>query len=365
MSKKDYDLRINNAKSKTSKVLWQNAKIEFILQSRNFSNPQKGLEKSTLEELNEIVPLLKSSLEYRPTLRDFNRWLKAVRNDIFTIDLETAKNFIKFIDDILSKSNENVLLHTEVSYYLYCLQAIQIINAGTSIDKSPIKKMQNALSFCKSKAEMLTLNKRSSFEWLGNNRKDGFEQLVSKDKLGDIFAKNDFFEDTTLLREVTGTIQSGSIRQTGEIRLDNCELTAFFVPIHGGYIINKDNSIEKCKFDNTNNVNTRVKFYIGFSYGGLRAWQPIPEYATRANSSQKENKVIPKQATSNEIGIKVKVTDVHKFHKKLFGKIEGEIKLIDIPFEEGKNYEDYKSWRGQVIFVSLSENGKYKIVKNN
>ena len=179
----------------------------------------------------------------------------------------------------------------------------------------------------------------------------------------DAASRHNFFKDFSSLREVYGTIKIGSEdrgRQTGKIEIDNSNLTAFFVPIHGGYIENADGTEEKCTFDNTNNNNARVKFFIGFSYDGLRANQPIPENAVRANPSKKqiEGKLITIQTKTNYL--KCKIIDVNKFHKKLYGKLEGSDKLFDIPFEQSKTYDDYKYYRGQIVNVSQDENG-YKI----
>jgi hypothetical protein len=367
----DYNSRIRNAKSESVRNFWQNAKIDFILQKKDFSNPQKGLEKMVLSELNEIIPLLKSSLEYRPTLRDFKRWLKSVRNDIYPIDLETARNFIEYLNTILVRDNQNLLLHTEVSYYLYCLQAIQIINLGQSMDKEPERKMQQSLNLCKKNAGILYLKRSLSFEWLGLNKNDGLEQLVSKEKLGVISASQyDFFGDTTLLREITGTItsvsnQSGSTRQTGGIQLDNCGLEAFFVPIYGGFIQNND-GVERCKFDNTNNLNARVKFFIGFSYDGLRAWQPIPIDAVRAIPNKKESAISSKGDMQIDAVSKFKVKNIDKPNRQIEGYIIGmEKQTIHIPFDKERDYEYYKHWRGQIIDVELSLDKKYKIKSNN
>lgn len=364
MSKRDYEIKIRNAKSQAQRVLWQNAYIEYTLGEKDFSNYYNGITRLNSDELNDMVQLLRTNLEYKPTLRDLKRWLRAVRSNSYSIDIQTAINFLEYINNI---SPENSLLFKlEVAYYLYCLLSIQTIDEGKAIDTNKINKINQFQKFCKDVARKLSLRRTASFEWLGKNKEDGLEQLVSRDKLGDITARREFFKDISGLREVSGVIKSvgsgtdGSERKIGEIELENNpSLKAFFIPIHGGYIM-MDGIEKKCSFDNTNNINTRVKFFLGFSYDGLRAYQPIPEDALRVDNSIEE--VTSKSKIINELNdnlLKFRVTDVRP--RELMGNIEGLSEFIFVPFPKDKSYQDYRYFRGQTIGIVKGEDNTYKI----
>src|SRR5690606_1395338 len=137
--------------------------------------------------------LLRISLEYKPTLRDLKRWLRAVRNDSYNIDIQTTVNFLEYLNNLIPENS--LLFKLEVEYYLYCLLSIQTVDEGKSIDTNKINKINQFQKNCKDAARKLSLRRTASFEWLGKNKKDGLEQLVSRDKLGDITARREFFKD--------------------------------------------------------------------------------------------------------------------------------------------------------------------------
>ncbi len=232
--------------------------------------------------------------------------------------------------------------------------------------------IRNLQSFCNDSAKRLALRRTHSFEWLGKNKSNGFEQLISRDKLGDFKPQNNFFKDISELRELQGvitTIRNKSAndviaRQSGKIQIEGFDLTAFFVPIHGGFIETAEGKIEKCVFDNSNNINVRVKFFIGFSFDGLRAYQPIPVDSIRANLNKAEE--LSQEAENSEKTkanyFKIKVIDVYEYNKKIIGSLIDTDSLIDIAFAQNKTYYDYKYLIGQVITVELLGDNKYKII---
>jgi len=370
LTKKEFEYKISSSKTTQIKILWQNAYIESVLGEKNFSNYNVGISKLNANDLYEIVQLLRFNLEFSPTLRDLKRWLRSTRSDLFYIDVQTAINFLEYVHKVVVDRNNHGksdnLLTIEISYYLYCLNTIQVLNSQQSVDNEKVNKAIEFQKFCKNSARQLALRRTASYEWLGLNNKNGFEQLVSRDKLGDITAtKYDFFKDFSMLREVTGVIKSvgsgseGTERKTGEIELDNNpRLRAFFIPIYGGYVENDNGGEERCHFDNTNNVNTRVKFFLGFSFDGLRAYQVVPEMAIRAKSNQKpELKIVSIELTDLEPAYKFKVNDVLKPSQQLIGNLDGQASFTFVPFEIGKTYDDYKYFRGQTIRVVKDGNG--------
>ena len=89
------------AKTKELQILWQNAYIDKVLGEKDFSNYNSGLTNLNSDDLKEIVELLRTSLEHRPTLRDLKRWLKATRTNQFNIDIQTSINFLEFINTLI------------------------------------------------------------------------------------------------------------------------------------------------------------------------------------------------------------------------------------------------------------------------
>ena len=85
----------------------------------------------------------------------------------------------------------------------------------------------------------------------------GMKQLIHQDMLGEWDREKDFWSKTSQLRQLEGVVANVKGPQAGDIELAG-GLKAFFVP-------GQDFSYGHAE-------NVRVKFYLGFSYEGLRAW---------------------------------------------------------------------------------------------
>jgi hypothetical protein len=108
------------------------------------------------------------------------------------------------------------------------------------------------------------------------------------------FTTSEFTEDIFKLQEIKGIIISvGSLgdnkeseKKNGKIKF-NIQSTgkyfvAYFIPIKGGLI---EGQKDPCKFDDRKYENNQeVKFFLGFSYSGFRAWHPIPADKVRDGS---------------------------------------------------------------------------------
>ena len=276
-------------------------------------------------------------------------------------------NFLEEIFDKETYQNEikDKFLVSELAYYLYVLCSIHDINNGDTIDTIYFDKAQNYLEVC-SRNNKIIKNNTFEFEWLGKNRSGGIEQMVNRHELKE-FNTNEFTNDVSKLQEIEGKIISvggilenrGSERKKGEIefnvRTTGQRFIAYFIPIKGGLIEGEDNP---CRFDDRKYENNQmVKFYLGFSYSGFRAWQPIPNDSTRANlkglSPKREKK--SKLLTNNEI-YELRVQTINNKTKIIEGKIRGFSDIVNIPFEENKNYQDYKHLRRSIVNVKYINN---------
>jgi hypothetical protein len=86
----------------------------------------------------------------------------------------------------------------------------------------------------------------------------GLKQLVHQDMLGEWDRENDFWAKTSQLHRLEGVVSNINGPQAGEIELAGGQM-AFFVPGVAGLVFGRA-------------PNTRVRFFLGFSYEGLRAW---------------------------------------------------------------------------------------------
>lgn len=101
-------------------------------------------------------------------------------------------------------------------------------------------------------------NRTRSYEWFGHGK--GLARLVNYSDLGEWNDKENFYENNHLLTEVEGKIVDIHNPGAGQIMVTSCALKAFFVPAVANVYKDRDE-------------NRRVKFLLGFSYDGLRAWQ--------------------------------------------------------------------------------------------
>jgi hypothetical protein len=126
-----------------------------------------------------------------------------------------------------------------------------------------VSTAKNLIKECVSKN--LVIDRRTMpIEWYG--RGSDLRRLISLDLMGKKSADTQCWENTNLLEPLTGFTDDTLIRGgKGHIEM-RCGLRAFFVPSHanrgrdGGYL---DDSIQGIK---------RVKFFLAFSYDGLRAY---------------------------------------------------------------------------------------------
>lgn len=194
-------------------------------------------------ELRRTKDLMEDNLRTDPTnARDIRSWFQAFRR-------LPEFSYIDAIDRLNSWAQ--VSNQADAYYYLYILHFLRW-RQGAEGDEGA---MRANLEQCRQRS----IGKRGySYEWLA--KEPDWCPLAHASELGDWERdrNDDFWENTEPLEWVRGSIASIKGPQAGTIRLGP-QTEAFFVP--------------RSKFSKTRHLNSLVKFYIGFSYEGLRAWE--------------------------------------------------------------------------------------------
>ena len=236
------------------------ASIRRIIAETYIQNSKHNWSKLSSKRIRRIYLLMNQNLEEKlNNYYDALLWFNAYRR---LPDFD----FIEALDSLsnLAARKDNVFAH----YYLYILHFIRW-QQGVLIDNSSIKKH---LEKCKYYAgEMYRTRAR---EWLATAPK--WLPLVSENELGKWKDRDDikpglrFYSKTERLRYVNGTIIQIKSPQSGIIAIspqlfdgdkstnDAGMLEVFFWPL--------------TDFFKGQDENVNVKFFLGFSYEGLRGW---------------------------------------------------------------------------------------------
>lgn len=221
----------------TSHVYIDHSNTRRLLASTYFKTHEES-ELST-KKLNKVVELMESNITGSSgDDRDLKYWFRAYR-------MLPNFSYSEAIDKI--ETWERLKKSLQASYYLYILH---YFNYELGVLASQ-QKAKDYIEKCKRNIPVSTTSKKS-FEWVSSDTK-GVLPLVNSNDLG---KWDGFFEYTSKLGRVIGTILSVENHVKGTIRINGFE--AFFVP--------------KNEFT-TDDVNTEVSFYLGFSFEGLRAWK--------------------------------------------------------------------------------------------
>ncbi|MCO7187395.1 MULTISPECIES: hypothetical protein [unclassified Pseudoalteromonas] len=193
----------------------------------------------TTQKLSKVVELMENNIAgNNGDDRDIKYWFRAYR-------MLPNFSYPEAIDKI--EAWEQLKSSLQASYYLYILHYFfyqQGVGPSQQKAKDYIEKCNRNLS--------ISTTSKKSFEWESSDNTRVLP-LVNSNELG---KWDGFFEHTKKLRRVTGMILSVESHVKGTIRINGFE--AFFVP--------------KSEFT-TDDVNTEVSFYLGFSFEGLRAWK--------------------------------------------------------------------------------------------
>lgn len=366
-----YEEKERGTRSASLKMFYRSAMAKNVLDK--VKNNYSSVEWSEVDSptLRKVIDKLKLNLQTKPMFMDLRLYLKAARCQKSAINMADCAYFLETIYDI-AESRDDLLVMSEVSYYLYIIYSILSLN-DVSLDNSYQLKAQRFLEKCKNKGLENQMRRDTfGYEWLGKNIDGTLRQIINRTQLGE-FNLNDFTQKLSLLQEVEGRIKSvgsytaqGSNRKNGiiEFNLNNSDdcFHAYFVPVKGG----ADSEGNFYRFDDQKYVNTqRVKFFLAFSLSGYLAWQPIPADKERANTAtlqklQKGNAV--EQPLTEGGQMKARVETIDNRLRQIVCSQKGSREKIYIDFEEGKNYADYKSLRRSEITV-VFQDGKYKIVQ--
>lgn len=176
---------------------------------------------------------------------DLRLWLQAIRYSTRSQSLETIVEKVSYW-----RTNTDSL---EANYYTFVLLLLRMIQ-GTVADSQVARE---SLERCRSLSRFRK-NRTNSFEWYGEG--EGIQGLVHQSRLGDWNHETNFWLSGKLLRTVEGVVSRVDGPEAGTIDLHGFDV--FFVPI----VRSGRRAITR------NDLNHKVRFNLGFSYSGLRAW---------------------------------------------------------------------------------------------
>ncbi|MBI5653585.1 MAG: ATP-binding protein [Chloroflexi bacterium] len=195
-------------------------------------------------EIERIVDLMEDNMREEPgSDHNIRIWFRALRfssrQDI-DIALDKLANWRATGDSM------------ESHYYLYILHVLKAMD-GSMIERV---RSEEFIKLSRIKARNQR-NRTKSFEWFGKGQ--GLSQLRHFSELGEWNERTGFYENTSILQHVEGRIAKIDAPESGGIEMSSCGLLVFFVPIKSGFYKGRDE-------------NVKVRFHLGFSYDGLRAW---------------------------------------------------------------------------------------------
>lgn len=169
----------------------------------------------------------------------------------------------------------------DANYYLYILHFL-IWRRGDAQDE---ERVRYYLEECKRLSRQH--RRQWSFEWLGGSARP--HPLVHFSEMGrQRHGPSGFWSHPQELVRVSGIIEEIKSPQSGRLRITGGQLSAFFTP--------------RNRFRQTSGVNESVEFYLGFSYEGLRAWEPtLPGETPDALINAEPPKVSAPLATSSAV----------------------------------------------------------------
>lgn len=196
-------------------------------------------------DIDKILKLIEENIQDEPGKgNNIYLWFQAARQTE-KIDINNAINKV---------SNWRAISEIDESiYYLGVLHSIQAIE-GTSLSKIKAEKIIRELSEKRRNTPFRT----HCFEWYG--KYGGLKRLVP---YKNAVLKTENYElqfNTALLEKVKGKISFIKGPEAGNIEL-SCGLSAHFIPARGS------------GFSRDRDLNRNVRFYLGFSNDGLRAYE--------------------------------------------------------------------------------------------
>lgn len=145
----------------------------------------------------------------------------------------------------------------DAHFYLYILHVLKAIE-GSIVERECSKDLiQQSADRARHRRDRTRSN-----EWLGDG--DGLHRLLHHSELGKWNTGEDFYERTSGLARVEGHVSDYKSPAAGTI--EYCGLPVFFVP-------SKARARDRTAGITRDQMNLPVRFFLGFSYDGLRAWR--------------------------------------------------------------------------------------------
>ena len=214
---------------------------------RAYNRKNGGWEKIEPKVIATIIDHMETNIREEPAIgKNIYLWFQAAKFHK-AVDIDTA------ISNVSSWNSTSDSLDS--IYYLFILHVIKAIQ-GFSDSRITAEK----LSKLSSDRNRFNENRIVPFEWYGKGT--ALDKIKNISLLGPRDSKTLFWTNTAILDPVEGYISNIEHAGKGNIELV-CGLKAFFTPAHGngnkGYFVGDEN--------------VRVKFFLAFSYDGLRAYK--------------------------------------------------------------------------------------------
>jgi hypothetical protein len=196
------------------------------------------------KELGQIADLMSENIGENPSdEKSTQLWFRAVRR-IVNFDIQQAVERLTYW-----RANSQSI---DAKLYLYILHVLMVMDGSVAYRA----KTKDLIIECSKAASMLG-NRHNSIEWFGKG--SGMSRIVYHGHLG---KWEDEFEKPSKLQLVEGQISSIAGPAAGKIEMPS-GLEVFFIP-NKGY--------KGVTYSKGRDENKKVKFFLAFSYDGMRAW---------------------------------------------------------------------------------------------
>ncbi|RKN43021.1 hypothetical protein [Streptomyces hoynatensis] len=252
----------------------QHPEVDLAIARTLYAQSGRDWSRISEEQARTIAEMVEGSVTSgRATDADLRLWFQSYRR----LPEYSETNAMERLGWFASEKNS-----LDANYYLYILHFL-IWLRGDARDQERIRYY---LEECKRLGRQH--RRQWSFEWLGKESRP--HPLVHFSELGrQRFGPTSFWSHPQPLARVRGVIEEIHGPQSGRLRITNGRLPAFFTP--------------RNRFRETRDVNAAVEFYLGFSYEGLRAWEPtypgeVPEALAQAEPLRPPAPAAPTPALS-------------------------------------------------------------------
>lgn len=275
---------------------------------------REAWESLSTEEINKVDNFLRANISQGgANVFSLRLWLLLVRYADVDYDIDSIKSNLRLE---FQNSVDSPMLHMETAYYLYILNAFELIKNGGSPSERRLNEINEYISVSKS----LSVSNKFSYEYLANIV--DFKGIIN----------HKYRNDDIRLCRLNGIILEILNEKQGTIQLP-CGLTAVFSP----------SANKQRKFVKGVDETTEVSFVIGFRHDGLYAFevQKIGEESEPDHEELKnENEIVdisdndevveneqptgmlPEDSNKNDTGIYKTESERNKLHVKIVGKIK-------------------------------------------